>query len=38
MALALEHEGYLRYKNKDTKGENLFKKSRVNSENIKVVI
>ncbi len=35
MALALEHEGYLRYKGKDTKGENLFKKSRVNSENIK---
>ena len=35
IALALEHEGYLRYKGKDTKGENLFKKSRVNSENIK---
>ena len=35
LALALEHEGYLRYKDKNTKVKNLFKKARVNRENIK---
>ena len=35
LALALEHEGYLRYKDKDTKGQNLFKKPRVNNSNVK---
>jgi hypothetical protein len=35
LALALEHEGYLRYKDKNTKGGNLFKKPRVNNTNVK---